>query len=214
MTGFMGKANRRVHDDGVGAAAQDERMDAGGKLPGEIVSFDPATQTATVKVMYKPRINGEPVTPPELLEVPVIQPRGGGFAFTLPLGKGDPVEISFEDRDTSEYHETGKQSPANSARMNSMSDAVAKPGRFPNPKKHTNYDDKNAFIGTDDHKNGLRVSPDGKSSLEGNGENMHQIIHDALQVLIDSVDVEGPGFTPGVRSGLSAIQARLGKMKL
>jgi len=216
MTGFIGKTNRRVTDDAVGSVAQEERLDTQTKLPGEIVSFDHKTQKATVKLMYKPKVNGEFITPPELKEVRVIQPRGGGFAVTKPIKAGDPVMISFEGRDNTEYYKTGRQSGSKSSRMNSFSDAVATPGAYPDTKAHSNYDNANAFFGSEDHKNGVRISPDGTMSLTGagGGEELLKIIQDLMQILIDSSDVEGPGFTPGVRAAITSTQTRLNSIRL
>lgn len=215
MSGYVGKATRRSRSAGVGVAAQSERADAFHKLPGQIVSFDPATQTATVKIMYQPTVDGEPVDPPELLEVPVVQPRGGGFAVTAPLGAGDWVELSFDDVDTSGFRDSGVASAGGTRRMNSLSDAVATPGRAPSTGALPNYDASNFFMGTADGNSGVRVSPDGKVELAGPSgtEDLVSIIHELLGLLAASVTTP-VGTDIQHKADYAAIQARVASMKL
>lgn len=214
MSGFVGKATRRSRSAGVGVAAQSERQDMFTKLPGQIVSFDPATQTATVKIMHKPVINGKEVTPPELLEVPVVQPRGGGFSMTAPLGAGDWVDLTFDDVDTSAFRDGGSQ-VGSGRRMNSLSDAIATPGRAPATDVLPNYDSSNLFVGTADGKAGLRVSPSGKVEIAGPGgaEDLVTIIHELLGHLSGS-KTTAIG-TPIQHAGdYGSLQARVASMKL
>lgn len=214
MSGQQGKATRRSRTAGVGVAAQSERADAFHKLPGQIVSFDPATQTATVKIMHKPIVNGEPIDPPELLEVPVVQPRGGGFSMTAPLGAGDWVELSFDDVDTSGFRDSGEQSAAGSKRLNSLSDAVAVPGRSPATVALGNYDASNLFVGTEDGNSGLRVTPDGKVELAGPGgtQDLVTILHELLTILSSETTI--PPLPLAHQGDYAALAARLASMKL
>lgn len=213
MTGYFGRANRGVPQDVHGQIAQQERLDMATRLPARIVAVAENGQTVTAEILYKPRFNGEPVDFPHLLNVPIEQNRGGGFAVGLPIRAGDYGFVTFAGRDTSAYHETGEAAPAPTARINSYSDGTFFPGGYPKSKPMSNYDRENAFFGTEDFANGFRVTPAGTVAIEGNGESLLQILADALDTLISSQDEEGPGFDPATRSALSAILSRLNTMK-
>ena len=214
MTGSVGKATRRSRSLGVGVAAQSERADAFHNLPGQIVSFDPTTQTATVKIMHKPTVNGEVVDPPELLEVPVIQPRGGGFSMTAPLGVGDWVDLKFDDVDTSGFRDSGEQSAAGTKRLNSLSDAVAVPGRAPSTDALPNYDPDNMFAGTADGMSGLRVSKSGQVEIPGPGgtEDLLTLLSELLGILSGEKTVLNIDLAS--QSAYASLKARLDAMKL
>lgn len=70
-------------------------------MPCVVVSFDPVKQTvAVVPAMTEvARIAGQLETRdlPELRDVPVVLPRGGGFTFTVPVSPGDECLVVFCD---------------------------------------------------------------------------------------------------------------------
>lgn len=100
--GRIGKTTNSP-DDVIGQAITDERKAMWGEIPGEVVSFDAATQTATIKPLYRPRFNGKPIDMPELLEVPMRFPRSGGFTITHPVKAGDKVTLRPQMRSSENY---------------------------------------------------------------------------------------------------------------
>lgn len=122
--GYRGKttnAGREV----VAAQAQAERETQWGEITGTVVSFDPATQTASIQPDYKPRHNGEPVDMPQLDEVPVRFTRAGGFVITSPVKVGDKVVLRPQMRSSEEYHTGGNYTPVGDVRSFSLSDMEA-----------------------------------------------------------------------------------------
>lgn len=122
--GYRGKttnAGREV----VAAQAQAERETQWGEITGTVVSFDPATQTASIQPDYKPRHNGEPVDMPQLDEVPVRFTRAGGFVITSPVKAGDKVVLRPQMRSSEEYHTGGDYTPVGDTRSFSLSDMEA-----------------------------------------------------------------------------------------
>lgn len=214
MTGVFGRANRGIYADVIGNVAQQERMDIGTCLPAQCIAFDPKTGKGTIRVMYKPVFNGKAVEFPDLLEVPIDQPRTGNFAMTMGSPVGAYGMVNFTARDQDAWDETGEPAEPNTARYNSFSDGRFTPGANPSTKAHSNYDAENMFFGTVDHANGFRVSPGGTVAIEGKGESLFAIIKDLMEILENSTDIEGPGFTGGVRSAIAATRARLSKMAL
>lgn len=72
------------------------------KALGEITAFDPATQSATVKLLTNPPNksldqNYINLKAPVLIEVPVEFPRCGAFVITLPVAVGDDCIVEFYD---------------------------------------------------------------------------------------------------------------------
>lgn len=105
---------------------------------GTVVSFDEASQTATVRinaqaVVYNQRqslnapLQATPqiVDYPPLTDVPVFVLSGGGFAVTLPVAAGDTCLVCFNDRDFDAWFQSGASTPPNSGRMHSLSDGLA-----------------------------------------------------------------------------------------
>ena len=69
-------------------------------MPGRIVEYFPATQTATVKICVErsyssANVDGELVTRGLLTDVPVHTSSGGGWALTHPIKEGDTCILFF-----------------------------------------------------------------------------------------------------------------------
>ena len=83
----------------VNARLEAHSMDLHTALPGRVVSYDAATQTAVcqpgIQVIF--RATG-PVDLPQLVDVPVYFPRGGGFVLTFPVRVGDECLLVFAER--------------------------------------------------------------------------------------------------------------------
>ena len=123
MSGYVGKLTNLPRDV-VGVQAQSEREDLWGEIPGEIVAFDAAAQTATIQPLYKPKHLGEPIDMPQLLEVPVRFQRQGGFIVTIPPKPGDKVTLRPQMRNSEKYHTEGAYE-ANDTRSFSLADYEA-----------------------------------------------------------------------------------------
>lgn len=104
-------------------------------LPGVISSFDPATQTCTVRPAIKARVYldgvSQDVELPELQHVPLIFPFAttAGFALTLPVNPGDSCLLVFSQRCIDNWWANGGvQSPetgAIGARHHDINDGFA-----------------------------------------------------------------------------------------
>lgn len=129
MTVGLRQKPLRGHREEIPAQAADSnRAEIHTLLQAEIVDFDAEKQEATVKVLHKPRLNGEEAPLPELKKVPVVFPRGGGWALTWPIKKGDPGNIKIPERNIDAWYLSGKESPADTNRMHDLSDAIFEPG--------------------------------------------------------------------------------------
>lgn len=98
-----------------------------GMLPAEVVSYDRATNTATVRpIIALLTTAGEVVPRATIARVPVLALGGGGFAINFPLQPGDRGWIEASDRDISLFAQNlaADQRP-NTLRLHSFED-----GRF------------------------------------------------------------------------------------
>lgn len=110
----------------------------GGALPGNVVSYDPATHTATVKPGVHRLVPSVEDFDEDLVEelpaihgVPIQWPRARGFALVGSLSPGDPVLLVCMDRDMSAWLRTGSAAAPDDARPRSWASCVAIPGLVP-----------------------------------------------------------------------------------
>lgn len=107
-------------------------------MPATIVSYTAATQVAKVKPLLKRAVVGEDGTTiqeelPEIPQVPVMFPRGGGYFLTFPLLPGDMVMLVFMDKSIDTFMISAGNVAMDQVdlRMHHLTDAVAIPGFYP-----------------------------------------------------------------------------------
>ena len=97
---------------------------------GEIQSFDPATQTASVKILSK-KVNEYNLNERELVDytvleqVPVVFPKGGSSYISYPVSAGDNCLLLFCDFELDGWWISGEARPSNFPRRHDLSDAIA-----------------------------------------------------------------------------------------
>jgi hypothetical protein len=211
MAGYLkSKALRGRLPEAVAQAAQAESQSVYTSLPGRIVSFDPATQTATVKPLYKAKFNGVATEMPELLDVPVMMPRGGGFAFTFPIKPGDGVQLQFQSRNADLWFNDGGEQEAFSARTNDLSDAVAIPGLEPGPRVISDYNADSLEIRSVDGTTKIELTSDGKIALESAGEELVNILDEFMAVMESHTN---DGLAHDQAGAVAALRGRLTALK-
>lgn len=125
--------------DAAGAAAREIQKDIHTQLPGQIVSYNAATQTAVVKPMIQRiMIDGSAVDIPSCMDVPVHCPRGGGFVLTFPVAAGDECLLCFSERAIDFWYDNGGAQLPSEYRMHDFSDAFAFVGFSSKPNALTN----------------------------------------------------------------------------
>ena len=102
-------------------------------MPGRIVSYDSATQKASVQPELKRKYrDGSTLSPPVIPDVTVMMPRAGKAFLSLPLKSGDQVTIFFMERSTDDWKQTGGEvDPSAIPRKHSFADAFCYPGGYP-----------------------------------------------------------------------------------
>lgn len=182
MVGVLGKTTNRDRD-AVGRQALTERERIWGEIPGEVVSFDKDAQTATIKPLYKPMHNGQPVEMPELFEVPIRFARMGGFVVTAPVKPGNKVTLRPLMRSTENFHEDGDYTPSD-GRSFSLADYEAHlDGGEPLKEPIKNFNNTNMELRSEDGQFAMEMSEDGKFRMRGAEGNWFDLLASLAELL-------------------------------
>jgi hypothetical protein len=96
-------------------------MKTDGQLPAEIVSYNRATNRATVRPFISIiSTSGQRLGRAPIAAVPVVALGGGSFFMNFPLGPGDTGWIEASDRDISLFLQSAQMSPPNDTRIHSF----------------------------------------------------------------------------------------------
>lgn len=183
MPGYVGKQTNRP-EDATGQIAQGERDTIWGPIPGEVISYDASTGTATIRPLYKPMHNGKKVDMPDLYEVPIDQPRSANAALTIPIPAGTKVMMAPQMRAMDDYEdgEDGTPYDARSFHLSNMRATLAGGDSLSDPLK--NVDPDNMHLRFDpEGKYGVRGSPDGKVKIEGSEGNVYDLLAQVVELL-------------------------------
>lgn len=112
--------------------------------PGIIESFDPATQTVSVKLAVRERVGSETgavqdLQLPLLVDVPIVIPRAGGYCLTLPIKTGDECLVIFSDTCIDAWFSNGGVQAQLENRRHDLSDGFAILGTWSQPNKVPSY---------------------------------------------------------------------------
>lgn len=186
--GYNGKTINREREV-VAMQAAGERESMWGPIDGEIVDYDPAKQTATIKPLYKPQHNGKSIDMPNLMEVPINFSRSGQGAFTYPMPAGTRVRLTPKMRSTENYHtaDDGEASDTRSFALSDMEATIDGGDSLTNPLP--NVDPANTHWRFDPNGNfGIRGSADGKIRIEGNQGDIYALTREAIGLCQDGFD--------------------------
>ncbi len=131
-----------------------DRVGLNTAIPASVESYDEATRTARVKIHYSDHFASEGTEAnredwPPIPDCPVLFPRGGGFVFTWPLEKGDPVLVVFSQRSLQEWSASDGKTDIGSFLISTHNpgDAIVIPGL--SPSKNKDGEDTEIKITTD-----------------------------------------------------------------
>lgn len=131
-----------------------DRVGLNTAIPASIESYDEDTRTARVKIHYSDHFASEGTEAnredwPPIPDCPVLFPRGGGFVFTWPLEKGDPVFVVFSQRSLQEWSASDGKTDIGSFLISTHNpgDAIVIPGL--SPSKNKDGEDTEIKITTD-----------------------------------------------------------------
>lgn len=106
---------------------------------GEIVSFNPSTQTAEVQIKMV-RVEDDQIKEyPLLIDCPCVVLSGGKGRLTFPIEQGDSCIVLFNDRDIDNWYSGGQKMPPRTPRMHNFADAIALVGIRNKQNQITDY---------------------------------------------------------------------------
>lgn len=116
-------------------------LDLHTSMPAKVVSYEPTTGMADVQPMLKrPLPDGSSVALPVIVQVPVAYPRAGAAIISLPIKKGDTVQLTFAERSIDNWKLVGAEDAPGNRRRYHLADAWAVPGGYakvaPHPHAH------------------------------------------------------------------------------
>lgn len=119
-----------AYEQGIASAVAGDRASLWTALPGQIVTFDPTKQTATVQPTVQmeqtmPDGSKKLLTMPILLDCPVQFPRGGQCVLTFPVAPGDECLVIFASRCIDAWWQNSGVQPQVEFRMQDLSDGFA-----------------------------------------------------------------------------------------
>ncbi len=97
-------------------------------MPGVVVDYDIATQTATIQPSLKRSIAGQILSLPQLLKVPVVFPATAHTWLRLPIAAGDPVMVHCAEGSLDRWWVSGGEVDPEIPAKFSLADAIATPG--------------------------------------------------------------------------------------
>ena len=132
-------------------------------MPGEIVSFDPEKQTATVKPLIKEYVYGEWLSLPLLQDVPCFFPRAGGYCLTFPVKPEDEVIIIFNDMCIDSWWQSGGEQTQLETRRHDLSDAMCLLGITSTPMAVEDYSTNSVMLRNEDKDSYFEIVDDDKT---------------------------------------------------
>lgn len=198
MVGYLGKRTNQQRDV-TGQQAQSEREAMWGPIPGSIVSYDAASQTATVQPLYKPIHNGQPVNMPQLFEVPVDLPRTGSAAVTFPIPAGTRVMLTpmMRSMDNYDADDDGAPFDGRSFHLADMRASIVGGDSASSPLAGVDPDNTHFRFNTSGTF-GMKGSPDGKVSLTGAQGDVIDLLAQVVELLGAETTTVSGGSSTGI----------------
>lgn len=133
-------------------------------MPGIIQSFDPGAVTAVVQPGLRcVQTNNDGTTStseyPQLVDVPVVFPRGGGCTLTFPVKAGDECLLIFSDRCIDFWWQSGGVQEPVDTRQHDLSDAFAIVGPQSQAQKISGISTSSAQFRSDDGSTYFEINP-------------------------------------------------------
>lgn len=180
-------------------------------FPAQISAYDAALGTVDVVPGIQREVPTDNPTEPWALEklpllynVPVMWPRGGGFAMTFPLRAGDWVLVVCAEQSTLLWRQTGLTHEApgliDPFGLNGL---VALPGWFPDSAKLQGVSSSELVIGTEDGTTALRMNANGTVRVGDADTSVHLKTDGTVHVGADGVPLALAPLVDALLDGLA-----------
>lgn len=233
MAGYQGTSTRRSGHEALAAVTEAERREMVTTYDAVIVSYDRATQTATIQPKLSRQFGDKTLTPPPIEKVRISMPAGGGFGAHYDMKPGDPVVAHARMRNTDTSQGDGSNADGAPGRMHDFSDSIAFPGGGADTVKMENMPAGGAHYGSTDGKKGMQTRADGSTAIVGgpsggdkftvspagkidmkseSGDSLLDIVRGALVLIKDHLNSGAPT-DAGTQAAATALIAKIDGMK-
>jgi hypothetical protein len=163
-------------------------------LPGQVVSFDAATQTCSVVPTLKRLFYGDDDATeiPVIEDVPIVFPGSGNFWITFDVKPDSYVLLVFAERSIAKWMDLGGIVDPEAAHKFDYSDAVAIPGLLPEPVKLSGGVQSDSIEIRDASRNTYLKLEDG--AIEINGDSDFAVAFNDLKTGFDDLRTEVNAF--------------------
>lgn len=157
-------------------------------LPGKVVDYDSAKQTATVKISLMRMYEGETqaVELPPIPNVPVVWPRTAKAQVHLPLAADDDVWLIFSERSLDQWKSSGGVIDPKDRRRHNLTDAVALVGGTAPVKPFTVNDPESIEIVNDQGK--VQIKSDGTVNLGDYAPQKSVALGEAVEARLEAIE--------------------------
>ncbi len=233
MAGYQGSSTRKDAAELLAAVTESERREIVTTFDATIVSYDRATQMATIQPKLKRKFGDKQLTAPPLQKIKIVQPKSAGGGVHVDLQPGDPVVAHARMRNTDTSQTEGSDADAAPGRMHDLSDSIAYPGGGPDSSVQTNMPAGGVHFGGNDGKSGVQRRADGSTAIVGgpsggdkftvdaagkidmkseSGDSLLQIVRDALVLIRDHLNGGSPTDS-ATQTAATALIAKIDGMK-
>jgi protein gp138 len=186
------------HHEAIRNALESHQQDIWTALPGIIVSFDPVALTAQVQpaltgLYTGPNLQQKWVNLPVLPDVPVVAPRGGQYAATFPITKGDECVVVFASRCIDNWWSQGGVQTQRELRMHDLSDGLCFVGPWSQKTKIKNWSTTTAQLRTLDGTIYTEVDAPNQKVRLVSGADYIEVdgANNQINMLADTVNITG-----------------------
>lgn len=161
-------------DEAISAIVEAKLSQITTSVPCEVVSVDLAKQTVVLQPTVKARVNkpdgtSEWMALPQIPDVPIHFPSGGGVSMTFPIKKGDEALAVISSRSQDAWQQNGGVQPQVDLRSHDLSNAFAFVGFKSNGKALENVSSASTQIRSDDGKQVVDMHPSSGLTLTSEG---------------------------------------------
>ncbi|QTL96568.1 hypothetical protein GM661_00575 [Iocasia frigidifontis] len=142
-------------------------------LPARILKYDSSKLRGNIELLAKKELNGEQVTYPPILEVPVSSIRAGTFVIIPPYQKGDVVQVLFNQKALDKLLITGEPEEVQYKRSFSLDDAVIIGGLQVEQADDLPNVGENLYIGSQDGETNIEITPGGEININCSTANIN-----------------------------------------
>lgn len=131
--------------------------------PGIVRSFDATEQTVTVQIAIREKRlmsdgTEQWVEIPQLVDVPIVFPRAGGYAVTFPIKEGDECLVIFGDMCIDAWWQSGGVQNQIDCRRHDLSDGFAVFAPWSQPRVLSNYSTDSVQLRNEDGSAYVEIS--------------------------------------------------------